>query len=359
MKNPASFTISTPGRICLFGEHQDYLGLPIIAAAINLRIRISGKQRQDLHVYIKLPDIGEEVTFFAKQRLAYELERDYFRSGFNVLWDKGIRLQHGWDCDVRGEIPINSGTSSSSAMMVSWIKFLLTAANHEKADDPDFVARMAHRAEVLEFNEPGGMMDQFSTSFGDVIYLDFSNNAVKTLKPNLDTFVLGDSQQPKDTKKILANTKNVALDAVRMISEIHSPFDFRTTEIEAIRDDLKKLPQRHADVLRANLIDRNLLQEGFLLLQNEQMDHEKFGKLLTKHHEQLSRYKQVSTEKIDRMLDAAIGAGAYGGKINGSGGGGCMFAYAPENPEAIAEAIRFAGGVPYVVQVDEGARIEE
>jgi galactokinase len=24
--------VSTPGRLCLFGEHQDYLGLPVIAA---------------------------------------------------------------------------------------------------------------------------------------------------------------------------------------------------------------------------------------------------------------------------------------------------------------------------------------
>jgi hypothetical protein len=26
------FVVSTPGRICLFGEHQDYLHLPVIAA---------------------------------------------------------------------------------------------------------------------------------------------------------------------------------------------------------------------------------------------------------------------------------------------------------------------------------------
>ena len=40
------------------------------------------------------------------------------------------------------------------------------------------------------------------------------------------------------------------------------------------------------------------------------------------------------------MLDAAMDAGAYGGKINGSGGGGCMFAYAPKDPEVVAEAIK-------------------
>ena len=31
---------SAPGRICLFGEHQDYLGLPVIAMAVDLRFYI-------------------------------------------------------------------------------------------------------------------------------------------------------------------------------------------------------------------------------------------------------------------------------------------------------------------------------
>ncbi|PCH58486.1 MAG: hypothetical protein COC11_03510 [Candidatus Neomarinimicrobiota bacterium] len=32
-------TIKTPSRICLFGEHQDYLGLPVIAMAESLYSR--------------------------------------------------------------------------------------------------------------------------------------------------------------------------------------------------------------------------------------------------------------------------------------------------------------------------------
>jgi galactokinase len=46
-----------------------------------------------------------------------------------------------------------------------------------------------------------------------------------------------------------------------------------------------------------------------------------------------------------------------GGKINGSGGGGCMFAYAPNNPEAIAEAIENMGGKSYIVGGDRGTVI--
>jgi galactokinase len=37
-----SLTVKAPGRICLFGEHQDFLGLPVIAAVIDLHITVSG-----------------------------------------------------------------------------------------------------------------------------------------------------------------------------------------------------------------------------------------------------------------------------------------------------------------------------
>ena len=35
-----------------------------------------------------------------------------------------------------------------------------------------------------------------------------------------------------------------------------------------------------------------------------------------------------------------------------------MFAYAPENPEAVAEAITRAGGKATLLMIDEGTRVE-
>ena len=55
--------ISTPGRICLFGAHQDYLGLPVIAMAISLRAKIIGEKRSDNQVIIHKLDLGETETF--------------------------------------------------------------------------------------------------------------------------------------------------------------------------------------------------------------------------------------------------------------------------------------------------------
>jgi galactokinase len=162
-------TISTPGRICLFGEHQDYLHLPVIAAAISRRISVQGAPRVDRKVNIDLPDIRKRESFEISDTISYVKERDYFRSVINVLQRKGYHYSHGFDCSVQGDIPINAGTSSSSALVVGWTHFLVRMADNPKSFSPEEIAQIAYEAEVLEFSEPGGMMDQFSTSRGGVI----------------------------------------------------------------------------------------------------------------------------------------------------------------------------------------------
>ena len=47
-----------PGRICLFGDHQDYLGLPIIATTINSQIKIEATQNSYREFKIIKKDLG-------------------------------------------------------------------------------------------------------------------------------------------------------------------------------------------------------------------------------------------------------------------------------------------------------------
>jgi len=52
----------------------------------------------------------------------------------------------------------------------------------------------------------------------------------------------------------------------------------------------------------------------------------------------------VTTPTIDALLDAARAAGAWGGKVCGAGGGGCLFALAPpDRVEAVRDVWRAAG----------------
>ena len=53
----------------------------------------------------------------------------------------------------------------------------------------------------------------------------------------------------------------------------------------------------------------------------------------------------ISNSGIEEMYDAAIRAGATGGKISGAGGGGFMIFYCPVNTRyAVAEALLKFGG---------------
>jgi galactokinase len=83
------------------------------------------------------------------------------------------------------------------------------------------------------------------------------------------------------------------------------------------------------------------------------------GRLLTEEQKILDRLVGISTPKIELMLKSARESGALGGKINGSGAGGCMFAYAPEDPERVARAVEKAGGKAYVIKVDKGLNLEK
>jgi galactokinase len=110
--------------------------------------------------------------------------------------------------------------------------------------------------------------------------------------------------------------------------------------------------------LEGTLKNRDLLQLGLEELSFPSPDLDNVGQLLTNHHGVLRDTLGVSTPKIERMLSAALDAGAMGGKINGTGGGGCMFVLAPKNPVTIARAIEQQGGVAHIIEMDEGTAYE-
>lgn len=350
--------ISTPGRICLFGEHQDYLGLPVIAAAISRRVEMSGEYRIGKQIIIHLPDISSELLMeISETRMPYEQKRDYFRSGYNVLIDKGLTFSKGLECTVKGNIPINSGTSSSSALLVTWINFLSRMADIPHEFTSKELGEMAYQAEVVEFGEPGGMMDHLSTAIGNAVYLEFSPSiTAEAIRPKLGSFVLADSCEPKDTIGVLKRAKFARLALIEKIKEQLPDFSLHTFDATK-KEKLKTfLSEDDYTLLLGTLRNRDILREALALFKTDKMTDEILGNLLLEHHTILRDVLEISTPKIEIMLDAAMKAGALGGKINGSGGGGCMFVYAPNNPEKVAEAMERVGGKSYVISIDEGTK---
>jgi galactokinase len=350
--------VSAPGRICLFGEHQDYLGLDVIAAAIDLRIVISGRPRADQTYVLNLPDIGERASFDAGTEIAYTNRRDYLPSVLNVLRRSGVDVSRGWDVVIRGGIPINAGTSSSSALVVAWNKFLLEAGRDPRAGKPEEIAEFGFLAEVAEFHEPGGKMDHYASAFGGVIRLEFGEPLRVTRLPNvLKEFVLGDSLQKKDTTGTLGSVKDRVLSGVEELRRTIPGFRLTSPWTPEIEKAVERLEPAVRKPLRGAFVNRDLTRDGVVLFSGA-FDEAGFGRLLNRQQDVLREGLGISTPKIDRMLDAALDAGALGGKINGSGLGGCMFAYAPGRAEAAAGAVEKAGGKAYIIRVDDGARTE-
>ena len=346
--------ITTPGRICLFGEHQDYLGLPVIAMAISLRANISGYKRPDRQVIIHKPDIGEK-EIFSLDDLDYNKPRDYFKSAINVCNFEGLEFTNGFECEIKSSIPIQAGTSSSSAITVSWIHFLSYMADEKVVWSKQKLGELAFRTEVVEFQEPGGMMDQYTTAIGDLVYIGSEPSIdIQTLNASLGSFVLGDSQEPKETLKILKRCRDMRLDLFDSIRLKNQNFDLHSFDQEL---DLSDLSNEEITLLNGTIRNRDILREAKIELDKASPDHQLIGSLLNDHHSILRDDLHVSTKKIERMLEAAISAGAFGGKINGSGGGGCMFAYAPEDPKAVASAIESAGGKAHLITADEGTMV--
>lgn len=370
---PETIHASTPSRLCLFGEHQDYLGLEVIATAINLRFYATLSERRDHLIQIAIRDSSldrldsvndhsqyEQLTIDLDQPIRYESQRDYLRSSVRVLQKHGCRL-HGMDIRLDSEIPIGKGMCSSSTMIVVLIQAMLAAIGHPDRDDPLRIAELAFQAEVAEFQEPGGRMDHYTSAVGGMVHLDFSGSLrIDSLKTRLPgQFILFDSLEQKDTTRVLAASKLPTQAALRQLSGlgVTSIRDFVRPDgtLTENMDKLDSLDALHRRKLLANIENYRLLRQGLDLLKTDPVDSIALGRLISAHHAQLRDGLGISTPAIEQILDMAMASGAFGGKVNGSGGGGCCFVYTdPQKAGQIIERSEQMGYPARLLSPDSG-----
>ncbi len=358
---------SAPGRICLFGEHQDYLGFPVIAAAISLRMTINGVVSPTLkdQLLLELPDIGATLEFVSSD-IQYAHAKDYLRSVVKVLQKKELYVPQSIRACFRGTVPIQSGTSSSAALSVAWTGFLLLAAQVAGLDTTAFLnhpatmAELAYEAEVVEFNESGGRMDQYSSAFGGIIYLDFYKKMTATplpLSSKIKEFVLGDSGQPKDTQKTLKRVRAAQEEGFAQLAHFLPGKESVSIAYEEAEPFFPKIAGELLPYLKAALRNHQITDQAKKELLQSTPNVHHLSDLLNDHQNQLRDGLGISTAKIDAMIDASLKAGALAGKINGSGDGGCMFAFCPGKQMEVAEAITRCGGTPYIIEIGKGLEV--
>ena len=134
-------------------------------------------------------------------------------------------------------------------------------------------------------------------------------------------------------------------------------FSHRKTELQEVLKHSSSLPDICKQMTETTIRNRDLTRKALHVLKEGKPNPTIIGKLIDEHHTLMRDGLMRSTEKIEGMIQAAKSVGALGCKINGSGGGGTMLAFAPGNENAVAHELEKAGGAPYIIKISEGAKL--
>jgi D-glycero-alpha-D-manno-heptose-7-phosphate kinase len=239
------------------------------------------------------------------------------RDGRLELLKAGLRMLPVGGCTLstRSDAPPGSGLGSSGALDVALVA-ALSAARGESPDPVDIAERACH-LEAVEAGIPGGRQDQFASSHGGFLRLDFRDPDAEVQRLKLDPEFAADLAR----RTILCYT---------------SASRFSGTTLDRV---MRAYERGEATVARAlhGLRDVAEAMAAALLAG----DSSRVGELLTKNwsHQQ-ALDPRMCTEEMARLEKSVTDAGALGGKAAGSGAGGCMFFLGPDDPGPVIEAAK-------------------
>lgn len=318
----------TPFRISFFGGGTDYPGWfrehggAVLATTINKYCYITCR---------RLPPFFEH-----KHRIVYshienvkhidEIQHPAVRAVLN--WEKvtdGIEIHHD------GDLPARSGLGSSSSFTVG----LLHALQGLKGQMA-YKEGLAHDAIHVEQNIIGenvGSQDQVSAAYGGFNRIEFHRNNTFDVCP-----------------VILPGSRLEELRDHLMLC--FTGFSRIASEVAKSKIDNLKIREKELKLMRA------MVEEALSILQNTNESIDLFGKLLDASWQyKRSLSDRVSTPEIDSIYQAAMDAGAIGGKILGAGGGGFLLIFAkPERHAAIRDRLNKLIHVPFNFE-DSGSRV--
>ena len=323
--------VSAPARICFFGDHQDYLNLPVIAGTINRYIKIEAEPSKENIYFIQLIDIDKVKTIDLNKKYNNIANGDYFLSVLEVLKKAGFSFNQGYNIRISGDIPINAGVSSSSALVVAWIRFLLEIQDQKKEINDVQIGRWAYESESSFFNQPGGIMDQYTIAQKGLLYINTQTTNTERLNPNIGSLVIAESGLAKQTLGVLQKARSYSQLAIAAVLDKVPQFDIHSANKSEYEEYLPLVPAVYRDHWHAAIFNHLLTQKARKILISGSLDIEQLGNCMNAHQKILQQRIQNTPEIMQKQMQAACNAGALGSKIIGSGGGGCMVAIVTEN----------------------------
>ncbi len=308
---------SAPGKVILFGEHAVVYGHPALAAATDQR------------THVEVDCCGTEFTVNGFR--IHDRFHSYLLTAVERVWNRQepIRIQ------TEGGVPSASGTGSSAALTVACVGALHRLLNR---GDLAGVAQDSFRVERL--TQGGGSPTDTSTATaGGGIAISRSDEPPAVGEKLWD--VVWD--QPGEERRSWTVERIEIPDLTVVVG--NSGVKGRTDEQVA---KVAHAAKKNAMVREALTDIGRITRDAVPLLRKK--DFTAIGALMDKAHQALHMVG-VNHPAVEQLVQAARNTpGTLGAKLTGAGGGGSMFALT-ERPDAVAEAIRNAGGTAYLVRL--------
>ncbi len=267
---------SAPGKVILFGEHFVVYDRPAIVSAIHLRARIEAWIHDQPGVWIGSRRL---VNHPASRAIEYVFEKAGFTSGVTLKISSSIPSSVGL------------GSSASIAVASAGTTSLITLGRI----DEELVKLAAGEGEkIIHFN-PSGIDTSIALYGGGGLY----------------TRSRGFTHIEIPLKKILI----IDTGKTRKTGEM----------VKRVKEFMEKNKERFDKILKR---EEELIEEALDAFRS--LDLERLGRLMLEN-QSLLREVGVSSLEIEEAVKIALDAGAYGAKLTGAGGGGCVICLADED----------------------------
>lgn len=338
---------SAPGRSEVGGNHTDHQYGQVLATSINLDaigivsgttdnyIRLKSEGYDRIEIDLNKLDIAREeegTTAALIKGVAAKLKEDGYQTG-------------GFKAFVTSDVLSGAGMSSSAAFEVLLCNIFSGIYNDGKLDSI-YIAQVGQYAENVFFGKPCGLMDQMASSVGGMIYIDFNNPLIPTVKRiNTDFEKYEHSLCIVDTKGSHADLTDEYAAIPKEMKAVAGYFGkdvLRRVEKKMFYENLPKLRDLYGD--RAVLRSIHFFEENDRVLNQvkalENSDFEAFKALVRESGNSSFMYLQNAyTSKDIQHQNVAIGLAVSNTilknkgvcRVHGGGFAGTIQAFVPND----------------------------
>jgi len=314
----------TPLRISFAGggtdirEYYREHGGAVVSAAINSYIHIIVNRKFDEQIRVSY---SQTEIVQSRDKLKHPLVREALKlTGI----EKSVEILSISDIPSEG-----TGLGSSSSFLVGLLNALYAWLGvHANASR---LAEDACRIERDILHEPGGKQDQYIAAFGNIRYVEFL--------PNEDVRVHYVLMSEEGRRKL---DESMMLFFTGMTRKSGETLMGQIGKMSSKHDYYEKMKEIALECTKAL----------------ERSDIQKTGELLDENWNiKRTLSDGITNSRIDEIYSRAKGAGAYGGKITGAGGGGFMFLLVdPDKRENVKKSLSDLRELPVRVET-YGSRI--